>query len=159
MNSLHEFARLNGPGEPPAPPPALPTYEERQEERQKIALLKKSIQEQLWSGNEPESILYSALYALGLATNDPDFLEQVSPFLNGDKEELNFFPDIEEMQAQREERRRKYYEKHMRDAEKQIKLLDADREALEKELEVIRKQLRQDKMQKLAEQWHEEQDT
>ena len=155
MNSLGEYARMNGVGEPPAPPPALPTYEDRQETFERVGLLKQSIIEQLRGGNEPESILYAALQALSLATSDPEFMEQGASFLNGDKEELSFFPDIEEMQEKRNERRRKYYEKHMRDAERQIKLLDADREALSKELEIIKSQLQQDNRQKFLQELHE----
>ena len=155
MNSLQEFAlRAGSVPEPPAAPNVM-DYEEKREEWRKIALLKQSILEQLQGGNEPESILYAAIYALSIATRDPDFLENSGYYLNGDKEELNFFPDPEELKARREERRRKYYGKRLHLAQKQLKELDTDREALTKELEVIKGQLQLDNRQKFLDKIHE----
>lgn len=140
MNSLQEFALLNGVGEPPAPPPALPTYEEQEESFKRVGLLKQSIMEQLQGGNDPESILYTALEALSLATHDPDFLEQGASFLNGDKVEQSFFLDLEKMQEKRNERRRLYLEKRRKEIKRQMEQLDADQRTLRRELEHLPKE-------------------
>ena len=140
MPSLAEYARQNGMGEPPAQSPAMPTYEEQHENWKRVELLKQSIMEQLEEGKEPESILYTALQALSLATNDPVFFDRGCPFLNGDKVEQSLFLDLDEMQQKRDNRRRAYFEKRRKEIVRQMKQLENDRTLLARELEQIPKE-------------------
>ena len=137
MNSLEEYALFNGEGRPAeaAPPPA--SYEDMKEHQEHLGQLKENIIYQLKQGNEPESILFTALQALSLATNDRDFFEQGASFLNGDKEEQSFFPDLEQMEADRDARRLKYWQRQEGAIRRQLREIERDREALAKALEQI----------------------
>jgi len=48
---------------------------DRQQEREQAEQLKESILQQLEQGNAPESILYTAIKAIGLLSSDPGFTE------------------------------------------------------------------------------------
>jgi len=50
------------------------TIKDRAQELEQAAQLKESILHQLEKGNAPELILYQAIEAIGLLTNDPDFV-------------------------------------------------------------------------------------
>ena len=148
MTSLEQYAKIHGEGEPmPAPPPVV-SYADRKDTKDTIDRLKADILLELERGEEPESILFDALTALGLATNDRDYVEKASSFLNGDKVDLSFFLDLEEMQAKRDERRAKYYDKRRKDINRQLKQLETDRGQLEKELEQIQKDTLGDRVRK-----------
>ena len=138
MTCLAQYAKMHGEGEPmQAPPPAV-SYEDRKATKETIDRLKADILLELERGEDPESILFDCLQALSLATNDPDYAEKSCSFLNGDKAELSFFLDLEEMQRKRDERRAKYYDKRRKDIARQLRQLETDRGQLEKELEQIR---------------------
>lgn len=141
MTSLQEYAFRNGlSNDPPGAVPEIVTYQQMQDRHELACHLKQSIIQQLEQGNNPESILHTAIRALSLATNDPDFFEVGNSFLNGDKEEQSLFLDLEEMQAKRNERRKAYFDKRRREINRQVSQLDADRRELLKELEGIPKE-------------------
>jgi hypothetical protein len=138
MTCLEQYAKMHGEGLPMQAPPPTASYEDRRATKETVDRLKADILLELERGEEPESILFDCLNALGLATNDRDYAEKACSFLNGDKAELSFFLDLEEMQQKRDERRAKYYDKRRKEVTRQLKQLESDRGQLEKELEQIR---------------------
>ena len=70
--SLEEYARLHPQPEPDqrAMEETARTYNDRQQERETVEQLKASILRQLEQGNEPQIILYTALKAIGILTQD-----------------------------------------------------------------------------------------
>lgn len=70
--SLEEYARLHPQPEPDqrAMEETARTYNDRQQEREIVEQLKASILRQLEQGNEPQIILYTALKAIGILTQD-----------------------------------------------------------------------------------------
>lgn len=76
---LLEYAAKHPAQEPPQERQAIETtartYREQQEAQDTAAALKESIAQQIKQGNEPQYILYAALKAIGLLTNDPEWAE------------------------------------------------------------------------------------
>ena len=74
--SLEEYAAQN-PRQEPAEGPAgtARTYRDRLEEHAQIERLKASITRQLEDGSEPQYILYTAIRAIGLLTQDQAWAE------------------------------------------------------------------------------------
>jgi hypothetical protein len=135
--SLAEYAARYGITEPPAQAAPMPSYEDRRGKYTSVEKQKADILQELDQGTDNESILFLALRALADATGDPAFLEKARPFLNGDTEVKSLFIDLDEMQAKRQERRRKYFDKRRKDIQKQVKQLEADRQELMREMEKI----------------------
>ena len=73
--NLKEYAEQHPQQEPERERQAIEqtakTYRERQQERETVEQLKASIMQQLEEGNEPQFILYTAIKAIGIATQDP----------------------------------------------------------------------------------------
>jgi hypothetical protein len=132
---------MNGEGVPADNLPPSVTYQDRKDNWEAVTQLKESILQQLERGECPESVLYDALQALGMATNDPEYAEKGASFLSGDKVELSFFADLEEMQAKREARREAYYSKRRKDIDRQLKQLEADQKTLMQELQQVQQAL------------------
>ena len=135
--NLAEYAARNSLGEPPEQAAPLPTYDDRRDRFESVEKQKADILAELDAGSDNESILFLALRALADATGDPAFLEKARPFLNGDTETMSLFLDLDEMQARRQERRKKYFDKRRKDIQKQIKQLETDRQELMRELEKV----------------------
>ena len=140
MTGLKDFAARYGVDSPPVTSEYQPTYQDKQEQYEEVERIKTGIVQQLEEGQDLESILYLAVFALSKATCDDGFLEKASPFLSGNKDEQSLFLDLEEMRAKRLERRQKYFEKRRKEVQSQVKQLEADKEALMRELESIPKQ-------------------
>jgi hypothetical protein len=139
MSSLAEYAAQNGIDRPPVKMEYQPTYQDKLEQYEEVERIKAGIVQQLEEGQEPESILYLAIFALSRATCDDGFLEKASPFLSGNKDEQSLFLDLDAMQAKRLERRKAYFDKRRREVQRQIKQLEADQAELLKELDSIPK--------------------
>ena len=140
MSGLTEYAARYGVDSPPVISEYQPTYQDKQEQYEEVERIKAGIVQQLEEGQDPESILYLAVFALSKATSDEGFLEKASPFLNGNKDEQSLFLDLDEMRAKRLERRQKYFEKRRRAVVSQVKQLEADKAELMRELESIPKE-------------------
>ena len=83
--SLEEYAKLHPmpePAERETMAAAVRTWAERQEEREQAEQLKRSILEQLQSGNDPQLILYAAIKCIGLYSADAEFTEQAQGCLD-----------------------------------------------------------------------------
>lgn len=139
MNSLEQYARANGEGEPVKAPSTPVSYRERKETLEAVAKMKTAILQQLEQGKDLESILFDAVTALGMATNDDDFAERAALFIDYDGPEMSFFVDLDDMEARRLERRKKYYAKRGRDINRQLKQLEEDKKVLWQELEQVQR--------------------
>ena len=137
MSGLKEYAAKHGSIEPPVISGPAVDFEQMQEDHDRLATMKRDILLQLEQGEDPESILYTAIHAIGLATHDKAYTEQATSYLNGNKAEASLFLDLDEMEAKRAERRRAYLDKRRKDVLRQVKLLDADRQALRQELDSL----------------------
>lgn len=74
--SLEEYAAQNPQTEPAQGPAGTArTYKDRLEDLAQIDRLKASITRQLEEGNEPQFILYTAIKAIGILTQDPEWAE------------------------------------------------------------------------------------
>ena len=135
--SLAEYAARNGIGEPPAQTAPMLTYVDRRDRFENVERQKADILQQLDQGADNESVLFLALRALAEATGDDEFLERARPFLNGDTEVTSLFIDLDEMQAKRQERRKKYFDKRRKEIQRQVKQLESDRQELMRELEKV----------------------
>ena len=135
--SLAEYAARCGLEEPPAMAAPTPTYEDKRDRFERVEKHKADILAELEAGADNESVLFLALRALADATGDPAFLEKTRPFLNGETEVKSLFIDLDEMQAKRQERRKKYFDKRRKEIQKQVKQLETDRQELMREMERI----------------------
>ena len=135
--SLAEYAARNSLGEPPEQGAPTPTYDDRRDRFESVEKQKADILAELDAGADNESVLFLALRALADATGDPAFLEKTRPFLNGDTEITSLFIDLDEMQAKRQERRKKYFDKRRKEIQRQVKQLETDRQELMRELEKV----------------------
>ena len=105
---LFDYAEQNPAGEPPQETRALRetvrTYREAQAQRETAEELKKSISQQITGGNAPQYILYTAISAIGLLTNDPGWTEEQRGRLDAvydDLRQQSFITDNEEIAAHR----------------------------------------------------------
>lgn len=77
--SLAEYAAQNPMQEPERERQAIEetarSYREQMQERETVEGLKASILQQLEQGNAPETILYTALRAIGILTHDEQWME------------------------------------------------------------------------------------
>ena len=64
------------------------TIRDRREERERAAQLKESILQQLESGQAPHCILYTAVSAIGLLSQDDEFTSRAQEILNSVYEDL-----------------------------------------------------------------------
>ena len=71
--SLAEYAAEHPQQLPDQDREAARVYQDQAQAREEIGRLKASILYQLEQGNAPQYILYPALKAIGMLTNDPDF--------------------------------------------------------------------------------------
>jgi chaperonin cofactor prefoldin len=105
--SLEEYAALHPTEKPEIMPEieeAAKTYRERQQEREEVEILKQSISRQLEQGNAPQYILYTAIKAIGILTNDARWTERGHNALNDVYEDLaqeSFIVDNAAIAAQR----------------------------------------------------------
>lgn len=140
MNSLEQYAKANGEGVPvPAsiPCPEL-TYQQRQERRKRVDELKGHILYSLEKGDEPDSVLFLALKALALATGDDEFLDRGRQHIGeGSREEQELFPDLEQMESDRDRKTLSYWQRQERTIKRQMAELARCRESLGKMLEQI----------------------
>lgn len=111
------------------------TQQERKQERAHIDRLKASILAQLQQGNAPQYILYSALEAIGLLTNDAEWTQQGKQCLDNvyaDLMQQSILTDnaaiaaarIEQMQATYNERLRRQLETQLKGYQKIAKGLN-----------------------------------
>lgn len=80
------------------------SYRERKQERFEIDELKTGIISQLEQGNAPQFILYTAIHAIGLLTNDPEWEEAAAGHLDhvyGDLAQESLFNDRAAIAAKR----------------------------------------------------------
>lgn len=83
---------------------AAKTYQDRQQERERITKIKDSITYQLEKGNPPQYILYPALEAIGILTDDADWAEAGKQALDrvyADLAQQSIFTDDAAAAAQR----------------------------------------------------------
>ena len=118
---LLEYAAQNPAQEPPQERQAIETtarnYREQQEAQETAAALKDSIAQQLKQGNEPQYILYTALKAIGLLTNDPEWTEAQRQRLDkvyADLAQQSLFMDNAAIAAERLEKMQGDYIDRMR---------------------------------------------
>ena len=118
---LFEYAEQNPAQEPPQERQAIRntarTYREAQEQRETAEGLKESIAQQLEQGNAPQYILYTAIKAIGLLTNDADWTERQRETLDGiysDLAQQSFITDNEAIAAHRLDRMQKEYNDKLR---------------------------------------------
>ena len=101
------------------------TIRDREQRQQDIGKLKASILQQLDAGNAPQLILYTALKAIGTATNDDSWTETATGYLDrvyGDLMQESFLTDNAAVAAQRlEEQRAEYMDKLRRQLDRNLK--------------------------------------
>ena len=106
--SLAEYAAQNPMQEPERERQAIEetarSYREQMQERETVEGLKASILQQLEQGNAPETILYTALEAIGTATHDEEFIKTGKQCLDkvyADLAQQSFLTDNAAIAAQR----------------------------------------------------------
>ena len=94
------------------------TYRDQQERQEKLDQLKAGILQQLEQGDAPQFILYTALKAIGTATNDSNWTETATGYLNAVYSDLmqeSFVDDNAAIAAKRlDAQRAEYVEKTRR---------------------------------------------
>ena len=94
------------------------TYRDQQERQEKLDQLKAGILQQLEQGDAPQFILYTALKAIGTATNDSNWTETATGYLNAVYSDLmqeSFIDDNAAIAAKRlDAQRAEYVEKTRR---------------------------------------------
>lgn len=118
-NSIAEYVKTHPMPEAPADPKPIKdkSYSDRQEERQQAIDLKESITRQIQEGRNPENILYTAIRAIGLLTNDSEWTEQNTAALDKVYEDLgqqSFIVDNAEITARRLDKMQKDYQTKLR---------------------------------------------
>lgn len=118
-NSIAEYAKSHPMPEALADPKPAEgkSYSDRQEERQQAIDLKESITRQIQEGRNPENILYTAIRAIGLLTNDNEWTEQNTAALDKVYEDLgqqSFIVDNAEIAARRLDKMQKDYQTKLR---------------------------------------------
>jgi uncharacterized protein YllA (UPF0747 family) len=118
---LLEYAEQNPAQEPPqerqAAAVAARTYRERQEAQEQAEALKESIAQQLEQGNAPQYILYTAIKAIGLLTNDLEWTEEQQRRLDtvyADLAQQSFIIDNAAIAAERLDKMQQEYIDKMR---------------------------------------------
>lgn len=89
----------------------------REQKRERVRLLKQSITAQLEQGKDPRFIVYSAVEAIGLLTNDPEWAEagkQCLDSLYAGLEQQSLLIDTEAIEAQRMEQMQAEYNERLR---------------------------------------------
>lgn len=112
----------------PAEPPRTATMKDIAQERERALELMESITEQLDKGNAPQLILYTAIKAIGLLANAPEWTEAAHGALDAvyaDLEQDSFITDNSAVAAHRlEEKQHQYNEKLRRQLERDIRNYD-----------------------------------
>lgn len=112
----------------PQEPQQTATLKDRIQDRERAAELMESITEQLEKGNAPQLILYSAISAIGLLTNDPEWAAAAHDTLDtvyADLEQDSFLTDNAAVAAHRlEQMQQNYNEKLKRQLERSIRNYD-----------------------------------
>lgn len=105
------------PQEPQKAKRVTRTYKEAQEQKEAAEGLKESIAQQLQQGNAPQFILYTAIKAIGLLTNDPEWQEAQAAILDGiysDLMQQSFAVDNEAIAKQRLDQMQEAYNDKLR---------------------------------------------
>lgn len=112
----------------PAEPPRTATMRDIAQEREQALGLMESVTEQLDKGNAPQLILYTAIKAIGLLANAPEWMEAAHGALDAvyaDLEQDSFITDNAAVAAHRlEEKQHQYNEKLRRQLERDIRNYD-----------------------------------
>lgn len=118
---LLEYAAQNPAQEPLQERQAIEstarTYREQQEAQEAAEALKESIAQQLEQGNAPQYILYTAIKAIGLLTNAPEWTEAQQSRLNSvyaDLAQQSFIMDNAAIAAARLDKMQQDYNDKMR---------------------------------------------
>lgn len=118
---LLEYAAQNPQQEPEQERQAIETtartYREQQEAQETAEALKESIAQQLKQGNAPQYILYAAIRAIGLLTNDPEWTEAQHKALDdvySDLAQQSFLVDNAAIAAERLDKMQRDYIDRMR---------------------------------------------
>lgn len=118
------------------------TIKDRQQEREQAAQLKESILQQLEQGNAPEYILYTAIKAIGLLSNDPGFIEAGQRCLDSvysDLAQQSLITDNEAIAAHRlEQMQSEYIRKARASLTRQLNGSKRISDAIEKALQAIK---------------------
>ncbi len=142
--SLSEYAAQH-PQQEPEPEftqiGAVGAFKERQQERDQAEQLKESILHQLQQGNTPETILYTAIRAIGLLSQDREFAETGQRYLDSlyaDLEQQSLLTDNAAVAARRLEQKQRDYNKRLRNSlNRHLKGYQRIAEALEQALEAV----------------------
>ena len=119
--SLDEYVKQNPVKEPDrerrAAKQAAHSYREQLEEQQAVEDLKAGILQQLEAGNTPELILYSAIKAIGILTNDEAWAkqgQQALDYVYADLQQQSFYTDNAAAAAKRLETMQEEYNAKLR---------------------------------------------
>ena len=143
--SLEEYAAQHPQQEPERErqsiQEAAKTYQDRQQERERIEQLKASIMRQLEQGNAPQYILYTAIKAIGLLTQDAAWTEAAQKTLDSvyaDLAQQSFLTDNAAMAAQRlETMQTDYNDKLRRQLTRQLNGYRRIEKALQEALQAV----------------------
>lgn len=112
----------------PAEPPRTATMKDIVQDRERAFELMESIMEQLEKGNAPHAILYTAIKAIGLLANAPEWTEAAHGALDSvysDLDQDSFITDNAAVAAHRlEEKQHEYNEKLRRQLDRNIRNYD-----------------------------------
>jgi hypothetical protein len=89
-NSLEQYAAEHPQQEPEqiGTPQTINPYREREQLREQAAQAKASIMQQLEQGNAPQTVLYTAITAIGQLTHDPQWAAAATQILDSVFEDL-----------------------------------------------------------------------
>ena len=143
--SLEEYAAQHPQQEPERArqsiQEAAKTYQDRQQERERIEQLKASIMRQLEQGNAPQYILYTAIKAIGLLTQDAAWTEAAQETLDSvyaDLAQQSFLTDNAAIAAQRlETMQTDYNDKLRRQLTRQLNGYRRIEKALQEALQAV----------------------
>lgn len=143
--SLEEYAAQHPQQEPERErqsiQEAAKTYQDRQQERERIEQLKASIMRQLEQGNAPQYILYTAIKAIGLLTQDAAWTEAAQKTLDSvyaDLAQQSFLTDNAAIAAQRlETMQTDYNDKLRRQLTRQLNGYRRIEKALQEALQAV----------------------
>lgn len=143
--SLEEYAAQHPQQEPERErqsiQEAAKTYQDRRQERERIEQLKASIMRQLEQGNAPQYILYTAIKAIGLLTQDAAWTEAAQKTLDSvyaDLAQQSFLTDNAAIAAQRlETMQTDYNDKLRRQLTRQLNGYRRIEKALQEALQAV----------------------
>ncbi len=104
--SLSEYAKLHPTAEPEEQRNIRQAYVDRMQEQEEINRMKAGIIRRIESGERPQFILMTAVKALGMATNDPEFSASCTAALDamyGDMKQETLFGENERVEADRQQ--------------------------------------------------------